>query len=89
MQIILLTTYITSCFVFIKMFFYECRMDISAHNYRGHVVVSKKNEISRNVQYYPYDNKPLWFVFSGLGSQWLGMGYYLIKIPVLLASIQK
>nr|CAD7197600.1 unnamed protein product [Timema douglasi] len=33
--------------------------------------------------------RPLWFVFSGMGSQWVGMGQQLMKLPVLAATLEK
>ncbi|XP_047538456.1 fatty acid synthase-like [Vanessa atalanta] len=33
--------------------------------------------------------RPLWFVYSGMGSQWAGMGTELMKIPIFAAAIQR
>lgn len=33
--------------------------------------------------------RPLWFVFSGVGSQWAGMGQELIRVPLFLESIRR
>lgn len=33
--------------------------------------------------------KPLWFVFSGMGSQWVGMGKELMQIPIFANAIDK
>lgn len=41
------------------------------------------------LQYYQGDKRPLWFVFSGMGSQWAGMGLTLMKIPVFAQAVQK
>lgn len=41
------------------------------------------------LQYYQGDKRPLWFVFSGMGSQWAGMGLTLMKIPVFAAAVHK
>lgn len=31
----------------------------------------------------------MWFVFSGMGSQWSGMGTSLMKVPIFAAAIQR
>ncbi|CAG2058407.1 unnamed protein product, partial [Timema podura] len=33
--------------------------------------------------------RPLWFIFSGMGSQWLEMGSKITEIPIIFESIQK
>lgn len=33
--------------------------------------------------------RPIWFVFSGMGSQWPGMAKKLMKLPVFAASIDR
>jgi len=33
--------------------------------------------------------RPVWFIFSGMGSQWHGMGTDLMKIPVFADAINK
>lgn len=41
------------------------------------------------LQYYAGDKREVWFVFSGMGSQWPGMGSALMQIPIFAASIKK
>lgn len=33
--------------------------------------------------------RPLWYIFSGMGSQYVGMGQDLLKFPVFAAAIEK
>lgn len=33
--------------------------------------------------------RPIWFIFSGMGSQWNGMGKQLLNIPVFAEAIHK
>ncbi|KAG6461434.1 hypothetical protein O3G_MSEX012619 [Manduca sexta] len=32
---------------------------------------------------------PLWFVYSGMGSQWVGMGTQLMRIPIFAAAVER
>jgi fatty acid synthase len=40
-------------------------------------------------QYFPGENRPVWFVFAGMGSQWTTMGKSLMKLPVFAQTINK
>lgn len=33
--------------------------------------------------------RPVWFIFSGMGSQWQGMGTDLMKLPIFADAINK
>ncbi|GLV38468.1 Fatty acid synthase 3 [Carabus blaptoides fortunei] len=65
------------------------KFDIPAHVYRGYGIFTKDKLLHRELDYYPYDGKPLWYAFSGLGAQWSGMGIQLMKIPVFAAAIER
>lgn len=46
--------------------------------------------IDHILQYLPaVVKRPIWFIFSGMGSQWNGMGKQLLSIPVFAESISK
>lgn len=32
---------------------------------------------------------PVWFIFSGMGSQWQGMGTHFMKLPIFADAINK
>lgn len=35
------------------------------------------------------ETRPIWFVFSGMGSQWNGMGNGLLNIPIFANAIDR
>jgi fatty acid synthase len=41
------------------------------------------------LQFYPGSKRPVWFVFTGMGSQWPGMGKSLLNLPIFAAAIEK
>ncbi|KAJ9584288.1 hypothetical protein L9F63_021357, partial [Diploptera punctata] len=61
--------------------------NINNHLYRGYTILP--GETSIMFSYYDQTNRPVWFVFSGMGSQWITMGVELMKLPVCRASIEK
>lgn len=66
--------------------------DIPGHMYRGYTVVggsATQDKPIREIQHYPGAKRPIWFVFSGMGSQWPGMGEALLRLPVFAEAIKK
>ncbi|KAG6451291.1 hypothetical protein O3G_MSEX007050 [Manduca sexta] len=68
--------------------------DVSNHTARGYVVLNtnKNNETvasSISTQLYNGVKRPVWFIYSGMGSQWLTMGASLMRIPVFAAAIER
>lgn len=45
--------------------------------------------IKKSVQHYGGVKRPVVWVFSGMGSQWVGMGKALMQLPVFAQSIQR
>lgn len=45
--------------------------------------------LSKGFEYYPGEPRPIWFVYSGMGSQWPGMGADLMKIPIFAQSVER
>ncbi|KAL6257976.1 hypothetical protein P5V15_011572 [Pogonomyrmex californicus] len=65
--------------------------DIQGHLYRGYTIVGSKTaeRPTRETENYLGAARPIWFVFSGMGSQWPGMGIELMKFPIFVKAIQK
>ncbi|CAH1641072.1 unnamed protein product [Spodoptera littoralis] len=67
--------------------------DIAGHDFRGYTVLgstsTKSVSLAREIQYFSRVRRPVWFVYSGMGSQWAGMAKELIKIPVFASAIKK
>jgi acyl transferase domain-containing protein len=40
------------------------------------------------LQIHPGSKQPVWFAFTGMGSQWPGMGKSLLKLSIFAAAIQ-
>uniref|UniRef100_A0A2H8TDM0 Fatty acid synthase n=1 Tax=Melanaphis sacchari TaxID=742174 RepID=A0A2H8TDM0_9HEMI len=64
--------------------------NINAHFFRSFSIFPVLDE-SRIDEVLNVDMKkrPIWFVFSGMGSQWHGMGKDLMKLPLFADSINK
>ncbi|XP_070528538.1 fatty acid synthase-like isoform X3 [Cardiocondyla obscurior] len=65
--------------------------NIEGHLYRGFMIIGSTifentiNKIERSL----YIKKPIYFIFSGLESQWFSMSRSLIKFPVFIEAIRK
>ncbi|GAB0090084.1 Fatty acid synthase [Sergentomyia squamirostris] len=62
--------------------------DISQHKYRGYTVMSSEGP-SREVNQIDELKRPVWFVYSGMGSQWAHMGRELMQIQCFSNSINR
>ncbi|KAF9823811.1 hypothetical protein SFRURICE_006662 [Spodoptera frugiperda] len=55
----------------------------------GRSTPTKSVQLAREIQYFSGVRRPVWFVYSGMGSQWAGMAKELMRIPVFAAAIEK
>lgn len=58
--------------------------EIIAHLYRGYTVLPPEGLVtnkSREIQFNTGIKREIWYMFSGMGSQWVGMGKYCYKNP--------
>lgn len=66
--------------------------EIAGHLYRGYTVINETavtKEHIREIEYYSGAKRPIWFVFSGMGSHWPGMGTALLRLPIFAEAIKK
>lgn len=52
--------------------------NIDNHSWRGYIVLDKMQKCSiKEIQACKNDKRPVWFIFSGIDSQWFGLGMYI------------
>ncbi|KAL7024910.1 hypothetical protein ACKWTF_013247 [Chironomus riparius] len=67
----------------------------SSNTYRGYALFTQDPESSnatcneRHIENFAEEKRPIVWVFSGMGSQWPGMGADLMKIPIFESSIKR
>ncbi|KAL7024413.1 hypothetical protein ACKWTF_013028 [Chironomus riparius] len=68
---------------------------ISSNTYRGYAIYTQELDapnatcVERHIENYGEARRPTVWLYSGMGSQWAGMGADLMKIPIFEASIRK
>ncbi|XP_048487531.1 fatty acid synthase isoform X3 [Plutella xylostella] len=63
--------------------------NIPGHSFRGYSVLADSPVEDIVEMEGGTDARPIWFVFSGMGSQWAGMGKELLSLPAFAASIKR
>ncbi|OAD52584.1 Fatty acid synthase [Eufriesea mexicana] len=61
--------------------------NISGHLFRGYSIMGNVN--FQEIGQFIGEKRPVWFVFSGMGSQWPGMGKDLLSIEVFQKSLRR
>jgi fatty acid synthase, animal type len=67
----------------------------SANTYRGYGLFLHDHDVNkavcfdRKIEYFSDSQRPIVFVYSGIGSQWLEMGKDLMRIPTFAEKIEK
>lgn len=68
---------------------------VPANLYRGYGVYTQSGNVNnatvamRDVQHFNGVKRPVVWMYSGMGSQWAGMGRDLMKIPIFNAAVEK
>jgi fatty acid synthase len=62
---------------------------IPFHPYRGFTILGANGDTMREVEPVPTAKRPLWFCFAGMGTQWVGMGRDMCRLPVFEKTIRK
>ncbi|KAI4477322.1 hypothetical protein M0804_012912 [Polistes exclamans] len=64
--------------------------------YSGYIIIQEFEEANSEeanseeaIELIQHNSRQIWFVFSGMGSQWTGMGESLMKIPIFAEAIKK
>jgi len=74
---------------FISLLHVIHKSNILEHRYRGYAILDNNTRaVSSKVANYNI-KRPIWFVCSGMGMQWSGMGRDLLKIEVCKRSLQR
>ncbi|KAJ8049572.1 Fatty acid synthase [Holothuria leucospilota] len=74
---------------------FQCLLSQVAHSpvekmpYRGYTIQIGKNSTEHVQKVQVSGKRPVWFVFTGMGSQWPGMGRDLMVIDTFRKSIEK
>jgi len=64
------------------------RASPATHPFRGFTILNgQKSEMTREIRECTGEKKPIWFIFSGMGTQYQGMGVELMKIDIFRQSI--
>uniref|UniRef100_A0A670XYR8 Fatty acid synthase n=1 Tax=Pseudonaja textilis TaxID=8673 RepID=A0A670XYR8_PSETE len=61
-------------------------ISVSSMPYRGYTLIGSESDI-KEVQMAQASGRPLWYICSGMGTQWKGMGLSLMKLDLFRQSI--
>ncbi|KAF4797413.1 Fatty acid synthase [Turdus rufiventris] len=74
------------CSPFVSMLNDISAVPVSSMPYRGYTLVGTESDI-QEVQQVQASDRPLWYICSGMGTQWKGMGLSLMKLDLFRQSI--
>ncbi|XP_043924165.1 fatty acid synthase [Protopterus annectens] len=73
---------------FLDLLTCQSGMPTSMMPFRGYTIVNGESD-SREIQQTPAVTRPLWYICSGMGTQWVGMGCSLMKLDIFHQSIMR
>uniref|UniRef100_A0A8B9BZ50 Fatty acid synthase n=1 Tax=Anser brachyrhynchus TaxID=132585 RepID=A0A8B9BZ50_9AVES len=76
------------CSPFLRLLGDISAIPVSLMPYRGYTLVGTESDIEE-VQQVQASGRPLWYICSGMGTQWKGMGLSLMKLDVFRQSIMR
>ncbi|NWX54169.1 FAS synthase, partial [Promerops cafer] len=74
------------CSPFVSLLSDISAVPVSSMPYRGYTLVGTESDI-KEVQQVQASGRPLWYICSGMGTQWKGMGLSLMKLDLFRQSI--
>ncbi|NXL79375.1 FAS synthase, partial [Leptocoma aspasia] len=75
-----------ACSPFVSLLSDISAVPVSSMSYRGYTLVGTESDI-KEVQQVQASGRPLWYICSGMGTQWKGMGLSLMKLDLFRQSI--
>ncbi|XP_042689180.1 fatty acid synthase [Centrocercus urophasianus] len=74
------------CSSFLSLLSDISAIPVSSMPYRGYTLVGTESDITE-IQQVQASGRPLWYICSGMGTQWKGMGLSLMKLDLFRQSI--
>lgn len=63
--------------------------NIPMHNYRGYTVMGADGSNNREIVEFRDEKRPIWFIYSGMGSQWASMAKEMMAVGTFRQGIYK
>lgn len=63
--------------------------NIPLHYFRGYTVMSADGGNQREVMEYRDEKRPIWFIYSGMGSQWASMAKEMMQVDAFRSAINR
>uniref|UniRef100_A0A6P7GI13 Fatty acid synthase n=1 Tax=Diabrotica virgifera virgifera TaxID=50390 RepID=A0A6P7GI13_DIAVI len=63
------------------------KYNVDGHPYRGYTILG--NNPTREISKVKSTKRPIWFIYSGMGSQWVGMGKDLMAIEIFRNTFKR